>query len=154
MPEDGDGFSGLLLVVQMIAVPLLASVLGLALVEFFDFATGTHGGNLLVALFCYSIVGLAEGFFVQKASGSAAGSGGFFIWIPLLCIIVAGVLRDGRGPGAAISELLTWNPYSLKGLASFLLTMPAWATCCYSLGVFWASKRSKTQTAEGAADSG
>ncbi len=96
MPEDGDSFSGLLFVAQIIAVPLLAAVLGSALVEFLDFVTGTHEGNWVVGLICYSIVGMAEGFFIQEASGSAAGSGGFFIWIPLLCITVAGVLRDGR----------------------------------------------------------
>lgn len=139
--DERTPFSGLLFVAQMIAVPILSIPLGTLLVEILEFETGTRGANWLIPLVCYAAVGFAEGYFTEKISGSADSSGGRFVWAPLLCLIAIGVLRDRLGAGSAIRELLTWSPHSINGGASELLTMPAWACCCYSLGVFVANRR-------------
>lgn len=143
MPDDDGGFSGFdgfLFLAQIIALPLITWLLGLAVVEGFDAAIGTRGG-ILIASVRYAAVGLAEGYFIQKASQCADQSGGYFAWLPIICVIVISTLRDGRGTGPALRELLTWSPYSIGGAASELLTMPAWASCWYSVGIALANRR-------------
>jgi len=81
------------------------------------------------------MVGLIEGYITEKFSRRAYRSGGLFAWVPIVFLIVIGIARDARGPAAAFRELLTWSPYSIRGGAMELLTMPTWATCWYSIGV-------------------
>ncbi len=147
MPADDRApFSGLLFVVQIIAVPLISAFLGMLLVEIYDLETGAREAQWLVALIAYAVVGLTEGYFTEKISGCAAQSGGRFVWAPLLCLIAIGILRDSRGPSAAISELLEiTDPFSLKGLAAAFLTLPAWACCCYSFALTIVSHRSAAE---------
>jgi hypothetical protein len=71
MPEDGDGFSGLLFVGQIIAVPFLAIPLGSLLIEIVGLAPGRLEENWLAPLICYAGVGFAEGYFTERVSGCA-----------------------------------------------------------------------------------
>jgi hypothetical protein len=138
MPDDEDRFSIPLFIFQMIAAPAGGFLFGLIAVELCDQVSGTRDDQFVPCL-CYMLVGFVQGYLTQAIFRRSDRSGGRFVWIPPVCLLAVLILGDRRGLGTAIGEALTWNPDSFdKGAGSMFVTMPALASCFYSIGTILA----------------
>jgi uncharacterized membrane protein len=135
MPDNEDRFSIVLFIFQLIAAPAGGFLFGVIAAELFDHVSGTRG-HQFVPWLCYMLVGFVQGYLTQTIFSRSDRSGGRFVWIPPVCLLAVLILGDRRGLGTAIGEALTWNPYSFdKGAGSVFFTMPAFASCFYSVGI-------------------
>jgi hypothetical protein len=141
MESTMSRFSTPVFLSQLIAVPILGLVLGLIAVELFDLLSGTRG-NQLTAWACYALVGFLEGYFTQKKFPQADRSGARFIWIaPVSLLAVAFLAEFRRDPESVVRDFLILDPYSAsRGLLSGWLTMPAFTSCLYPLGIWTATR--------------
>jgi hypothetical protein len=140
MPEDEDRFSIVLCIFQVIAAPTGGLLFGLIAAELLDQVSGTRD-HQFVPWLCYVLVGFVQGYMTQMIFRRSDRSGGRFVWIPPVCLPAAFILDDSRSLGTTIGKFLVYNPYSfVQGAGSALLSMPACASCFYSLGIILARR--------------
>jgi len=140
--SNGQSFSPVLFIFQILAAPAGSLVSGLIAGEAVDAVFG-RGGHQLAVWLCYAIVGFGQGYLTQAIFPRSDQSGGRFVWVAPVCILIACFLSEyPRTPQTVFSDFLTWNPYSssAEGFAPVVFTMPAFASCIYPLGIV-AAKR-------------
>ena len=139
--EKEDRFSLPLCVFQLVAAPLWGFLGGLIATELFDQVSGTRD-NQFASWLCYALAGFGQGFMIQAAFRRAASSGGRFVWIPPGALLAYFVfLERGRTLEVLFRDFLFVDPYSFeRGGLSAYITMPAFASCCYVLGVIAAHR--------------
>jgi hypothetical protein len=142
LPDSEDSFSGFLFLVQLVAAPMTGLIFGLIGVELVDQWSGSRG-HQFAGWLCYALVGLVQGFLTQLVFRRSERSGGRFIWVLPVSVLLAFFFGESRGGLAhALREFLVLNPYSyVEGAASGFLTGPAVASCFYSLGITLAHQR-------------
>jgi uncharacterized membrane protein YuzA (DUF378 family) len=141
LPGSEDGFFGFLFLVQLVGAPMTGLFFGLIGVELVDQLSGSRG-HQFAGWLCYALVGLAEGFLTQTIFRRSAPSGGRFIWLPPVLVLLLFFLVGDGGSIHARREFLVLNPYSfVPGAASGLFTGLAVASCFYSLGNSLAHRR-------------
>jgi uncharacterized membrane-anchored protein len=140
MPDHEDRFSIVLCIFQVIAAPTGGLLFGLIAAELFDQVSGTRA-HQLVPWLCYVLVGFVQGYVTQTIFRQSNRSGGRFVWIPPVFLLAVFILRDPRSLGTATGEFLVYNPYSFnQGAGSGLFSMPACASCFYSVGIILAHR--------------
>lgn len=138
--NNGRSFSPVLFIFQIVAVPAGALVLGLIAGEAIDAVFG-RGGHQLAIWLCYAVAGFTQGYLTQAVFPRSDRSGGRFVWVAPVCILVLCFLDEYRSPQTDFADFFKWNPYSfLKGFTSVVFTLPAFASCIYPLGIV-AAKR-------------
>jgi hypothetical protein len=141
MTDSENCFSNLLFVFQLIAAPAGGFIFGLIASELLDQVSGTRN-NQLAGWLCYAFVGFAQGFLTQSVFPRSECSGGRFIWVLPVCVLAVSVFAEYRhGLETVFREFLVLNPYSFaQGFVSGFVTMPAFASCLYSLGILAAHR--------------
>ena len=136
------GFSAPIFVFQLIGAPLGTLIAGVALSAFVEGLLGVKNGNLIPYV-CFALEGFLFGYTYQTSRPRAYQSGGRWIWIPPVCLLAWGVLDElFRRRGTAVLDFFdTSRPGPGVVLAVGLLTLPAIATCFYSIGVITARRR-------------
>ncbi len=137
-----SGPSVLLLVLQLFFAPFGCLVFGLLTAGFFEqllhVITRDRSADLLLGYAVFILVGFVLGYMIQRALPRARQSGGPWVWVVPCCILAWGVLDQSRAPGTVIGTYFVFTPGD-EGVGVGLITLPAVATCSYSLGVFVAN---------------
>ncbi len=149
MTDSENRFSNLLFVFQLVAAPAGGIIFGLIAAELVDQVSGTRN-HQLAGWLCYAFVGFAQGFLTQSVFPRAECSGGRFVWVPPVCVLAVSIFAEyRRGLEAVFREFLVLNPYSFaQGFVSGFVTMPAFASCLYSLGILAAHRPARAPQGE------
>jgi len=138
-----SSFSPALFVFQLIVVPFGCMFLGLIVTEALERVLKAGDSNFLGYL-VYSVTGFLLGYRMQTAGPGTIQCGGCFVWVIPICILGWGFTDElGRHPGLglAVANSFWPGPENRSGAWGMVLfTLPAVASCFYSLGVFAASR--------------
>ena len=139
------GFSLGLCILQLLAVPIVALVLGVLIGQIFEKLTGITArdgkADLILGYLLFLVVGVAIGYFAQTIAPRARVSGGNWVWVLPCCVLIWGVLEQSSAPGTVMGTYFTYVPGD-EGLGITLITFPAVASCLYPLGAALASRKS------------
>ena len=132
-------FSWIIFFLQSVMAPFGALIFGLVAGEAVHAILG--GKQQFTIWLCYAVVGFVQGFFTQSVIPRAKPSGGCFVWVtPMLILLVALYDEIQHFPSKAFTTFFIWNPYALDGLPSVVITFPAFASLAYSSGIGVASR--------------
>ncbi len=143
--NNEDRFSLPLCVFQWVAAPLGGLLLGglaaTIATQLVDTLTGSRG-HQFGAWLMYALVGFAQGFTAQAVFPRSDISGGRFVWIlPGILLALSFFDEFRRSPDTVFRDFLIVNPYFFDDRTiSMFITMPAFASCCYVLGVIAAHR--------------
>jgi hypothetical protein len=137
IPEHG--FSPAQFLVQLVLAPLGGLVLGLIASTFLETLFRAKDSNLL-GYIGFSIQGFLLGYKMQKAFPRAIESGGRWVWIPPVLVLLLGMLYDLSLRGGTPIAQSFWPRPGPGGIGMVLITWPAVASCFYSVGVNAASR--------------
>lgn len=135
------GFSAPLFVTQLILAPLGGFIFGGVATILLESMLGMRNNSVLAYL-AYSLQGLLLGFKMQTTFPRALDSGGRWVWVVPLCNAVFWMIDEsGRGAGSRLSYYFVFqNRPGLAGIEMFVATLPALASCMYTLGAVLASQ--------------
>jgi hypothetical protein len=143
--------SVLLCVLQLFFAPFGCLVLGVlmgGLIEqLLHVVTRDRRADLVLDYVVFILVGFALGYFIQTAFPRARYSGGLWVWVAPCCILALGILDQSRAPGTVIGTYFVFTPGD-EGLGVALITLPAVASCCYSVGLVVASRSASPRRSE------
>ncbi len=141
-----SGFSVPLFMLQMFLAPLGVLVFGLLAATSVEDLLGIRGSDL-IAYSSFSLVGFVPGYSTQTAIPRSLQSGGAWVWIAPVCILGYGVLDEfSRHPDSVVGTYFLQRPgFGPAGLAEAFFTLPAVATCFYSIGITVANRPARTR---------
>jgi hypothetical protein len=144
--DSSRGFSMPLFWLQIFGAPFSGMVCGLivtyVLLLLFSRFIGPNG-EIVPGYLAYSLTGFLLGYFTQTLLPRALLSGGRWVWIAPVCILVWGVFNEpGEPPLKTTLEFLAPPAHSDgDGLVWLFATLPAVAACFYSVGIIVAARR-------------
>jgi hypothetical protein len=95
----------------------------------------------LTGYLTFALTGAALGYGIQRAIPQAAESGGRWVWIPPVCVVVLGVLEElNRDSHGVVGALFVVSHRQWESLGVLFLTWPAVSSCFYSAGIAIASR--------------
>jgi hypothetical protein len=136
-----SGFSVPLFLLQQFLVPLLSLVIGVLVSALFEGNSPIQ--NALMRYLVFSAIGFWLGYKMQKTVPRARYSGGPWVWIAPVCLLIWGFFDTLRiEPDKMIAEVFIGNGPE-TGYILIFNTLPVVACCFYSLALIAASRRSK-----------
>ncbi len=130
------GFSASLFVTQLILAPLGGLLLGAMATLLLDLLLGDKHSSIL-SYFVFSLQGLVLGSRMQAVFPRAIESGGRWAWVVPVCNAGFWIVDElKRSPDSKVSNFfVVSNGPGLTGIEMFLVTLPAVASCMYSIGI-------------------
>jgi len=139
---DSTGFSPGLFVVQLFGVPIASLVLG-GFTSSLLLGALSDGFSNFVDYFCFGLAGFLLGFKAEQSTPDLRKSGGLWVWILPVCLFTWGFVEEVRLFPATAFHMLVPRPHGDPGgsIALLFLTLPTFASCLYSVGIFVASRK-------------
>lgn len=141
-----SGLSGVLFALQLCLAPPFSIPFGLLTGIVVDRLLGLTHSNL-VNYGSFGLVGFCLGYAVQTGLPRAYISGGRWVWVWPMCLLALSVV-DELKESHNVFEIFADRPGNPGGaMVQAFLTLPAVASCLYSLGIIVANRRSGGKSA-------
>lgn len=143
--SEPRGFSPPLFLVQLFAAPLGSLICGGLATLLVGEMLRIKDGNLPGYLF-YSAFGFVWGYKMQVSFARSIESGGRWIWIPLVCLMIFWMLHESSAFHRSMLPDYFWptSGPDLKGIEMYIVMLPTIGSCFYSLGVILANRTDRT----------
>jgi len=132
------GFSGGLFVGRLFGVPVASLLIGWFASSLIEEVLGGHFINL-AGYFCFGATGFLMGYRAERATTDFRKSGGLWVWILPVAVLIWAFLEEVRLFPDASSEFFL--PPAHQETVLLLFVLPTFASCLYSVGILVASRR-------------